>query len=196
MRDRDASVTRIAAVVLAAGGSARLGRSKQLVVHEGEPLVRRAARAALDAGAEPVIVVLGAHADLVRQALDGLPVSAVVNDAWETGMASSLRIGARAALDAGCDAVLVTLADQPLVDAPVPNAARAARRTSGSPSRRRSCFARPSRVDAPAASTTAATRLTGISMGCKLAGQPMFWPSTSHRTSGERGIAWHRSVSR
>ncbi|AHG89695.1 MobA-like NTP transferase domain protein [Gemmatirosa kalamazoonensis] len=113
----DMPVKRVAAVVLAAGASTRLGRPKQLVLHDGEPLVRRAARAALDAGAEPAVVVLGAHADLVRRALDGLPVSAVMNDAWETGMASSLRVGARAALDAGADAVLVTLVDQPLVDA-------------------------------------------------------------------------------
>jgi len=117
LQPMDMPVKRIAAVVLAAGASTRLGHPKQLLLHDGEPLVRRAARAALEGGAEPVVVVLGAHAELVRRALDGLPVSAVVNDAWETGMASSIRVGTQAALDAGCDAVLVTLADQPLVDA-------------------------------------------------------------------------------
>ena len=107
----------VAAVVLAAGASTRLGAPKQLVECAGEPLVRRAARAALDAGADPVIVVLGAHADVVRPALDSLMVDVVLNEAWPTGLASSLAAGHRAAMDARADAVLVTLADQPLVDA-------------------------------------------------------------------------------
>src|SRR5512138_244962 len=62
------------AAVLAAGGSARLGRPKQLLVLDGEPLVRRAARAALEAGFAPVVVVVGAHEAEVRAALSGLAV--------------------------------------------------------------------------------------------------------------------------
>jgi len=109
---------RVAAVVLAAGGSTRLGRPKQLVELDGEPLVRRAARAALGAGASPVLVVLGAHAARVAPALDGVAgVTALYNADWETGLASSLAAGVRAALaEPDVDAVLVTLADQPLVD--------------------------------------------------------------------------------
>ena len=111
---------RVAAVVLAAGGSARLGRPKQLVVHAGEPLVRRAARAARLAGADPVLVVLGAHADAVAPALAGLDgVRPLVHAGWGAGMAGSLLAGLEAvrAADPAPDAVLVTLADQPLVDA-------------------------------------------------------------------------------
>ena len=110
-------------MLLAAGGSSRLGRPKQLLVHEGEPLVRRAARAALDAGTGPVVAVLGAEADAVRAALDGLPgVRTVVNERWATGLASSLAAGIGAVLagaegTGACDGVLVLLADQPLVDA-------------------------------------------------------------------------------
>lgn len=110
----------VAGVVLAAGGSTRLGTPKQLVVHEGEPLVRRAARAARAAGADPVVVVIGAHAALVAPALAGLAgVTTVVHDGWTDGMGSSLAAGVRAALAAApaCAALLVTLADQPLVDA-------------------------------------------------------------------------------
>lgn len=56
----DAWTERVAAIVLAAGASTRLGTPKQHVLYQGEPLVRRAARSALEAGASPVLVVLGA----------------------------------------------------------------------------------------------------------------------------------------
>jgi molybdenum cofactor cytidylyltransferase len=105
--------------VLAAGGSTRFGSPKQLLIQEGEPLVRRAAKAALEAGATPVMVVLGADAPSVAAELSGLRhVRTVINPHWETGLASSLATGLRALMEiAGCDAVLVTLADQPNVDA-------------------------------------------------------------------------------
>jgi CTP:molybdopterin cytidylyltransferase MocA len=109
----------VGAVVLAAGASTRLGAPKQLVMHAGEPLVRRAARAALAAGARPVLVVLGAHAGRIAPVLDGLDgASTIVHAGWRDGLASSLAAGLHALLAAArCDAILVTLADQPLVDA-------------------------------------------------------------------------------
>lgn len=108
----------VGAVILAAGPSTRLGYSKQLVMHEGEPLVRRAAIAAVEAGATPVVVVLGADAAAITPVLDLLPsVTLVVNEDWRTGLASSLATGLRAVIDnTSCDGVLVMLADQPLVD--------------------------------------------------------------------------------
>jgi molybdenum cofactor cytidylyltransferase len=110
---------RLAAVVLAAGASSRLGSPKQLIEFRGAPLVRRAARAAIEAGAYPVIVVLGAGATEVAAAIAGFPgVSAVTNDRWEDGLASSLAAGVREAtrLEARCDGALITTSDQPLVD--------------------------------------------------------------------------------
>lgn len=110
---------RFGAVVLAAGASTRMGSPKQLIVHEGEPMVRRAAIAAADADTDPVIVVLGANAELVAPSLSGLtpPVMTVVNANWEDGLASSLFTGLRVLEDTTpYDAVLVTLADQPFVD--------------------------------------------------------------------------------
>jgi CTP:molybdopterin cytidylyltransferase MocA len=109
----------VGAVILAAGPSTRLGYSKQLIIHEGEPLVRRAAIAAVEAGAAPVIVVLGAQAEEIVPALALLPsVTLVMNEEWETGLASSLSTGLRAVYqNASCDGVLVMLADQPLIDA-------------------------------------------------------------------------------
>jgi molybdenum cofactor cytidylyltransferase len=109
---------RIGAVILAAGGSTRLGSPKQLRHYRGEFLIRRAAAAALGAGAKPVIVVLGAEATLVGAALSGLEgARQVVNDEWMLGLASSLRCGLRSLTELNaCDAALLMLADQPLVD--------------------------------------------------------------------------------
>jgi CTP:molybdopterin cytidylyltransferase MocA len=117
----DAGAPRIGAVVLAAGASTRLGFPKQLIVHEGEALVRRIARAAVEAGANPVVVVLGANAETIAPVLSGLPsVTTVVNAAWSRGLSSSLAAGLIALFEsAACDAVLVTLADQPLVNTAV-----------------------------------------------------------------------------
>ena len=103
----------IAAVVLAAGGSTRLGRPKQLVRIDGQPLVRRAARAALEAGCAPVLVVVGAAADAVSAAVADLPVRCVTNRSWTDGVATSIACGVRsiaADRSAGC---LVFPCDQP-----------------------------------------------------------------------------------
>ena len=80
--------------------------------------MRRTAVATLEAGASRVVVVLGANAATIAPALVGLTsVAIVVNPHWESGLASSLVAGLSALFaDDSCDAVLVTLADQPLVD--------------------------------------------------------------------------------
>jgi molybdenum cofactor cytidylyltransferase len=81
------------AVVLAAGPSRRLGQPKQLLAWRGEPLVRRAARAAMDAGFWPVVVVLGARCDEVRAVLAGMPLATVTNPGFADGIAGSIRTG-------------------------------------------------------------------------------------------------------
>jgi CTP:molybdopterin cytidylyltransferase MocA len=107
----------IAAVILAAGGSARFGFPKQLLTHQGENLVRRAAIAATDAKLSPVIVVLGAYASTIAQQLAGLDSVTIVENAnWTEGQATSLALGIEAARSANADAALVMLADQPLID--------------------------------------------------------------------------------
>jgi molybdenum cofactor cytidylyltransferase len=110
---------RVAAVVLAAGASTRLGRPKQLLEFRGETLVARAAAEARRAGADPIIVVLGAEAREIALALSGIQgITAIVNNRWASGLSSSLATGVREAvrLDGACDGVLITLSDQPLVD--------------------------------------------------------------------------------
>jgi molybdenum cofactor cytidylyltransferase len=107
----------IAAVVLAAGMSSRMGSNKLLFAWDGETLLRRAARRALEAGLDPVIVVLGHEADLARHALEGLPCRTVVNPEYATGgVHLSLRAGAAAVPETSAGA-LVMLADMPFVSA-------------------------------------------------------------------------------
>jgi CTP:molybdopterin cytidylyltransferase MocA len=106
-----------AGLVLAAGAGRRLGRPKALVDIDGELLVDRAVRVLVDAGCDPVVVVLGAEAPSVvaAAALDRAVV--VVNDGWADGMASSLRCGLASVADLAAEDVVVLLVDQPYVGA-------------------------------------------------------------------------------
>ena len=122
---------RVGAVILAAGSSSRMGRPKQILQFQGESLIRRAALAALGAGCSPVVVVTGANAELMRSELDGLNVREVLNSLWETGMASSIRVGVKELADADVDAAVVMLCDQPHVTADVISDIIAAHRTTG-----------------------------------------------------------------
>lgn len=104
--------------MLAAGGSSRFGSPKQLVECDGEPLIKRAARAASAAGASPVFVIVGANAVDVAASLLDLPnVICVTNPDWKSGLSSSLATGFSVVLrETQCEAALVTLADQAFVD--------------------------------------------------------------------------------
>lgn len=104
---------RIAAVILAAGKSRRLGQPKQLIQFGGESLLRRSARLAVEAGCSPVFVVLGFEAERMCPELDGLSVQVLTNAEWAEGMGSSLRSGVAAAQAAGAEGVLLLVCDQP-----------------------------------------------------------------------------------
>src|SRR5438093_994070 len=110
-------MNRVAAVVLAAGGSSRMGSPKQLLGWNGESLVRRAAKMAIASRCMAVFVVVGAYAEAVAREIEDLPVTRVENPRWLDGMGSSIRVGveAVAAAHPPFDAVLITLADQPAV---------------------------------------------------------------------------------
>lgn len=101
-----------AAVVLAAGGSRRLGRPKQLLTRDGEALVHRAARLARETSPRRLLVVVGACQDDVVAALPGVDGEIVSNPAWDRGLAGSLR-AAGAALAGHEGAVLIVGCDQP-----------------------------------------------------------------------------------
>lgn len=105
----------MAAVVLAAGASTRLGKPKQLIEIEGETLLRRTVRLALEAGCAPVFVVLGYEAERMRAEIDG--ATAVINEEWAEGMGSSLRRGMEAAMAVKPVGVLLLVCDQPRLTA-------------------------------------------------------------------------------
>lgn len=105
-------------VLLAAGESRRYGSPKQLAMVQGEPMLRRTAGVAMASGA-PVLVVLGAQAEAVQCALDGLQVTVIDCADWAAGMGRSLAAGASAVtrLFPEASGLLLCLADQPLIEA-------------------------------------------------------------------------------
>jgi CTP:molybdopterin cytidylyltransferase MocA len=110
-------VSAVAGLVLAAGAGRRIGGPKALLRLHGTPLAERAVRIARDGGCAPVVVVLGAEADRVQAVTDLAPARVVVNPAWETGLASSLRAGLAALAMTEALAAVVLLVDTPGIGA-------------------------------------------------------------------------------
>jgi molybdenum cofactor cytidylyltransferase len=120
-------------IVLAAGGSSRMGTSKQLLTYNGSTLIQHTIEIALgakktdeqkmsdtskvsDISVENIYVVLGANAEPIQQAIKNFPVKILINHEWREGISSSIRCGI-AALPPKADAALFLLCDQPLVTA-------------------------------------------------------------------------------
>ena len=119
----------IAAIVLAAGLSRRMGQAKLLMPVGGRAIVRYVVESVLAGGVDLVWVVTGPDVEPIEAALAGLEAQIAVNPAPEEGQASSLRAGI-AALPASVDAVLIALGDQPSLAPSIIPALLAARRTS------------------------------------------------------------------
>lgn len=106
----------VGAVLLAAGSGSRMGnRPKSLLELGGVPLIRRQLIALSGAGVDELVVVLGHYTDLIEPAVQDFPVTLVRNLDPDAGQVSSLRLGLQA-LSPKIDAVLVALADQPLIN--------------------------------------------------------------------------------
>ncbi len=130
-RDPDgANHPQVAAVVLAAGRGTRMGGGKMTALFRGEALVRHAHKAALASGAGPLVTVLGHDATHVSVALAGLDTRMVMNEAYATGLASSLKAGIAAVPDTAAGA-LILLGDMPNVTPEIINRMLAA--FSGAP---------------------------------------------------------------
>jgi len=105
----------ISAIVLAAGTSSRFSKTKQLLELEGKPLAQHAIDAAVAAGVDEVVVVLGHDADSVRAAIVVPPIGKVVgNPRFREGQSTSVRAGL-AACDPESEGAVVLMADQPRV---------------------------------------------------------------------------------
>jgi 4-nitrophenyl phosphatase len=110
------TLTKVAAIILAAGESTRFGQPKQLLDWGGVPLLAHIADQALAAELAPVIAVLGYRAESVCAALSTRPVQAVMNWRWEEGLSTSVKVGL-AALPPETEAVVLIQCDQPLLTA-------------------------------------------------------------------------------
>ncbi|HZT41860.1 MAG TPA: nucleotidyltransferase family protein [Chthonomonadaceae bacterium] len=125
----------IAAIILAAGASERMGQPKQLLPYGGHSLLRHTVETALASCCRPVIVVLGAHAEAIKPEVEDAGVTVVINEAWKEGMSASIRAGLSAVQPRrqATDGALFLLCDQPLVTASLLDRLVTAFRVTGQP---------------------------------------------------------------
>ncbi|MGA7275703.1 MAG: nucleotidyltransferase family protein, partial [Candidatus Udaeobacter sp.] len=107
------------AVIVAAGGSSRLGQPKQLLRFRGKSLVQHIVAAARQAGCSPVIVVIGSDSEKVTGELRSTNAVIVENENWQRGIGSSIRAGVQGLIDYApeIDAIILLVCDQPGVNA-------------------------------------------------------------------------------
>lgn len=106
---------KVAAVILAAGGSTRLGRPKQLLDWFGKTFIKQLIDLAHEAQLDPVILVTGAHYDEIELSVNGEAVVIARNDAWRNGQSSSMKRGIDALKEHIVDSFIIFLCDQPHV---------------------------------------------------------------------------------
>ena len=125
-------MTSVSIILLAAGSSSRMGQSKQLLKIRKQSLLVHSINVALASGLR-TIVVLGAHEQEHRTAIQSLPVDIVLNDGWMNGMGGSLKAGLKYLLLKAplTEAVVVMVCDQPLLTTQHLEKIKAAYQTSG-----------------------------------------------------------------
>jgi molybdenum cofactor cytidylyltransferase len=112
----------IAAVILSAGESSRMGRPKALLPIDGQTFIEKIVKALREAGLQNIIVILGHDAEAMRQKITHLPVTILVNPEYRKGQLSSLRVAIRHLLaNDTCSGLLVHLVDHPYIDAALVN---------------------------------------------------------------------------
>ena len=107
----------IGIVLLAAGESSRLGRPKQLLPYGNQTLLRHCLQIASGAEANPIVLVLGAQAEIIKKEIPGFDSQIVINADWEEGMASSIRLGIKklAEINSAAEGAILMVCDQPYV---------------------------------------------------------------------------------
>lgn len=103
-------------IILAAGGSSRLGFPKQTLLYKGKTLIEIAIEAGLGSKCSTVNVVLGANAASIKNTIQHYPVHIIDNPDWKEGMASSIRLAVKTLQsEPGIDSLIIMLCDQPFV---------------------------------------------------------------------------------
>ncbi len=105
-------------VILAAGASQRMGVPKQLLPVGGISLLKHLTEQAMSSPCYPVTIVLGAHKDRIQPELKDMPVNIIDNPFWETGMASSIRMGLAGTylVSKEIEALIIMTSDMPFVN--------------------------------------------------------------------------------
>ena len=116
-------VFKIGLIILAAGSATRMGKPKQLLSYQGRSLILHAVEVALASLCQPIIVILGGYVEQIKPELMPKAVQVVENSQWQEGMSSSIRAGISMLLktNSKLDAVIISLADQPLVSSQIFN---------------------------------------------------------------------------
>ena len=106
-------------ILLAAGQSARLGKPKQLLNYKGKTLLAHSLQIAIETQLQPIVTVLGANLDTLKQSIEPTNTNIVINQEWSEGMASSIRCGIEELLkiEPSIAGVIIMVCDQPYVTA-------------------------------------------------------------------------------
>lgn len=125
----------IGIILLAGGSSSRLGSPKQLLMYEGQTLIKRMMDIASNSDADPLVLVLGANANLVQQEIGGLSHHSTINADWKEGIASSIRAGVNKILQINplVEGVVLIFCDQPQLSADLINNLIVAHKKTGKP---------------------------------------------------------------
>ena len=119
-------------ILLAAGSSSRLGRSKQLIEFQGKTIIQKAIDEANKSQADCLVVVLGSNTELIQTGFESSSAPLIINSDWQQGMSSSMQAGLRFLMaKEAIDQVLLMLCDQPFVDASLLDQLIIAKETSG-----------------------------------------------------------------
>jgi len=111
------SMNNTAIIILAAGNSTRFGSTKQLLHFNRKTLLQHAIDEATEAGADPVVVLVGANANVICESIDNTKVEIVLNNRWEEGMASGIVAGVSktGSLHNKVDKMIISVCDQPFI---------------------------------------------------------------------------------
>src|SRR4249920_3249914 len=102
-------------IILAAGGSSRMGEPKQLMMYKNKTLLQHIIGVAKNANLAPVICVTGYQSDLIAKSISGMDVSIIYNERWTEGMGSGISTGIKQLLLSDVDSVILAVSDQPYV---------------------------------------------------------------------------------